>query len=587
MRNVRTSIALISFILLFAFSPAAHAADSAGTDFWIAFPRNVPPYDASYVLITAATATSGVVTNASLAINVPFIVTPGTPTVLELPTTAQLESAETVESKGIHVTSLAPITVHVSARRMFSGDAALALPVDAIGTDYMLMSWGQGLGVGSELAVVGTVDDTTVTITPTITIGARTAGVPFQVVLDQGQTYFLSPAGPGDLTGSTIAADQPVSVFGGHSCGQVPTTDTDFCDYLVEQMLPINSWGDEFLTIPLATRTAGDVIRVMASQNGTSVNYNGSLVAILNAGMIYQTSAATPAHITASHPVSVAQYAKGSKAEPMILADPFQMTVIPTTLFQPSYAVPTGPADLEVNFLNIIAPAAAVGTVQLDGVAVPPASFTPIESSGYSGAQIAVAVGEHRVTASAPIGVWMYGFDASEGYGYPAGVISAPLGANLSIAKTSNTPVVAPSGPVSYTIVVSNSGPDTAVGATVTDDFDAALTNVTWTCVASVGATCGNGAGDLVDLVTIPAGGNVTYTVSATAPAVPANIGNTATVAPPDNTNDPVPANNSSTANIVVGAAPAAVAVPTASEWALMLLGISLALFGALGVTRR
>lgn len=253
MRTARIPAVLISFVILtLAAAPAATAADSFGTDFWLVFPRNVPPEEAIYILINAATPTSGVVSNPSFAINIPFNVVPGTTTKIALSETLQLDGNDIVGNKGIHVTSLAPITVHGSTYRKFSGDAFMALPVNAIGTDYVLMSWGPGTGIGSELSVVAAENDTTVTITPAVSAAARTAGVPFQVVLQQGQTYHLAPGGSDtDLTGSTIVSNRPVSVFGGNSCGMVPTGDTDFCDQLVEQMFPTSAWGQNFTAMPL------------------------------------------------------------------------------------------------------------------------------------------------------------------------------------------------------------------------------------------------------------------------------------------------------------------------------------------------
>lgn len=585
MRTARISVVLILFVVLtLAAAPAVTAADSFGTDFWVAFPRNVPPVEAIYLLINAETPTSGVISNASFAINVPFNVVPGTTTKIALSETLQLDGNDVVGDKGIHVTSLAPITLHGSTYRKFSGDAFLALPVDAIGTDYVLMSWGPGVGIGSELAVVATENDTTVTITPAVSAATRNAGVPFQVVLQQGQTYHLAPGGGGtDLTGSTIVSNRPISVFGGNSCGLVPTGDTDFCDLLIEQMFPTSAWGQNFVAMPLATRSAS-FLRVLASQNGTEVTHNGVLVTTLNAGQSYLTSSTLPAHITTSRPALVAQYSPGSKYDNDVLADPFEMLIVPTSRFASSYIVPTGPGDTQLNYLNLTVPTAAIGSVKIDGVTVPPASFTPIGASGYSGAQRSVSFGEHRVTAAVPIGASMYGFDGQEGYGYPAGALLALLGANLSIVKTAGAPVTMVGGPVSYTIVVSNSGPDTVVGATVTDDFNAGLTNVTWTCNASAGASCtANGVGDLQDLVTLPAGSTVTYSVTATAPAAPTAISNTATVTAAANTSDPTPADNSSSADVVVGGE----AVPTMSEWALLLLATALCAIGALVLRSR
>ena len=44
-------------------------------------------------------------------------------------------------------------------------------------------------------------------------------------------------------------------------------------------------------------------------------------------------------------------------------------------------------ADVSGNYLNLMAPAAAVGQINLDGSAISPVAFSPIGASGYSGAQ--------------------------------------------------------------------------------------------------------------------------------------------------------------------------------------------------------
>ncbi|MBK7908647.1 MAG: IPTL-CTERM sorting domain-containing protein, partial [Gemmatimonadetes bacterium] len=66
----------------------------------------------------------------------------------------------------------------------------------------------------------------------------------------------------------------------------------------------------------------------------------------------------------------------------------------------------------------------------------------------------------------------------------------------------------------SPTIVASNAGPSTATGATVTDNFPAALTGATWTCTASAGSSCpASGSGNISASVTLLSGGTATFTV--------------------------------------------------------------------------
>ncbi len=120
--------------------------------------------------------------------------------------------------------------------------------------------------------------------------------------------------------------------------------------------------------------------------------------------------------------------------------------------------------------------------------------------------------------------------------------------ADLAIAKT-GTATVSQGGAVSYTITVTNLGPSNVTGATIADTVPAAITGVTWTCTSAGTASCGtaSGSGNAISLlgnINAGAGNSLTITVSGTASTV-GSVTNTATVAPPAGTTDPVAGNNS------------------------------------------
>ncbi|MCI0489543.1 MAG: HYR domain-containing protein [Blastocatellia bacterium] len=122
--------------------------------------------------------------------------------------------------------------------------------------------------------------------------------------------------------------------------------------------------------------------------------------------------------------------------------------------------------------------------------------------------------------------------------------------ADLAVTKTNGVTTEAPGTPTTYTIVVTNNGPNQVVGATIADTFPAALTGVTFTSAAMGGATgnTASGAGNINDTVNMPVGSSITYTVMATIdPAATGTLSNTATVTVPAGVSDPVPANNSAT----------------------------------------
>jgi len=122
-------------------------------------------------------------------------------------------------------------------------------------------------------------------------------------------------------------------------------------------------------------------------------------------------------------------------------------------------------------------------------------------------------------------------------------------GADLSITKTDGRTTASPGDTITYTIVVSNAGPNAANGATVTDTVPAALTGPpAWTCVGANGGTCtANGGPNINDSVNLPVGATVTYALTGTVSTNPSNLSNTATVAAPAGMGDPNPANNSAT----------------------------------------
>ena len=97
-------------------------------------------------------------------------------------------------------------------------------------------------------------------------------------------------------------------------------------------------------------------------------------------------------------------------------------------------------------------------------------------------------------------------------------VVSEAPTVDLAITKTDGVISVAPGSTVTYTIVVTNNGPSGVTGATVTDVFPPALLSHSFTVATLGGATSslsGTLTGDISDIVNVPVGGSVTYTVTA------------------------------------------------------------------------
>ena len=179
----------VFFLTGSAFETNAQSGiDSKGTDFWLTFPENYSGANAEFY-ISGEENTSGNVTISGIGFNVNFNVTVGNITTIALPTSAFLSNSTGIENKGIHITANKEITVYGMSVRVYTSDAYLGLPTDALGTEYSIMSYQRGMG--SQLGIVSTENSTTVSFNLKTTVGVYTAGNTYSINLNKGQTFIL------------------------------------------------------------------------------------------------------------------------------------------------------------------------------------------------------------------------------------------------------------------------------------------------------------------------------------------------------------------------------------------------------------
>ncbi|MBW2222879.1 MAG: IgGFc-binding protein [Deltaproteobacteria bacterium] len=403
--------------------------DLLGTDFVIVFEANyLPP--ALTLFLSGPQTTVGTVSIPSTGFSELFLVTPGNVTKVALPPRSEITSNDVVELKAaVRVTSTEPITVYGFNRVPRGTDAFAALPTVALGQRYRVMAWTGGVNGPSQLAIAAIpasdgdmTTPTTVTITPAAAAGDRPAGVPYSIVLTPFDAYQLQSSG--DLTGSLIQADRPIAVYAGNRCANIPTQMTGFCDHVVEQLTPVATWGTEVLTVPLATRVLGDTFRILADQNGTQVQLEGSSPEsmTLNAGEFVERNLMGSYRISANAPILVAQFSNGSQWDNST-SDPFMMLIPSAAQFIKSYTFATPSTGFPTNFANVVALTTDVtaGMVLLDGTPLPAPMFTPLPGATRSAAQVPISVGTHTLSAPNPVGLYVYGYESFDSYGYPGG----------------------------------------------------------------------------------------------------------------------------------------------------------------------
>ena len=134
------------------------------------------------------------------------------------------------------------------------------------------------------------------------------------------------------------------------------------------------------------------------------------------------------------------------------------------------------------------------------------------------------------------------------------------FGAEVAVTKDDGKTLYNPGISSVYTVVVTNNGPFTALGATVNDLVPAGIpaANVSYTAVASTGSdtsVIGIQTGAINDIVNIQKSGTITYTVSILIPNIyTGNLSNTATVTLSPNNSDSNLTNNTATDTDTLGA---------------------------------
>jgi large repetitive protein len=367
-----------------------------GKEFWMMFNRNGHFSTGRRDIFFAGAAGTTVTINADAPLTIPAsgLLTATLADTMDL-------TANTVESnKAIHIVTSAGVTVFANNFEPYTVDAFTVLPLGLLGTDYYAVGYPNSLvysGVTSQIGVVATEDGTVVTIG---TDAART--------LNKGQSFLRAVVG--DVTGMHITSNKPIAVNSGDTC---LNTGVGACDHVEEMLLPTDAWASEFFVPSIPQNTD---YRVVASQAGTTVSVDGTVVATLGAGQFY-SAAGSGAHITTSKPTEAYMIAKGDTSgtgDPAFLLLPGKQNAVGSATF-------AALAADNVNTLVVSIPTAAIATVKVDGLGVTP-TWKAYGTGGFSQAQIVVTAGDHIVTADQAFIPVVWGEKSYESYAYVAGL---------------------------------------------------------------------------------------------------------------------------------------------------------------------
>lgn len=368
--------------------------------------------------------------------------------------------------------------------QQFSNDASILIPQHTLGENYMVLGWPTSNPCGpppgsfgafdsvpdhTSVTIIGVEDDTRVTVIPThpvmasggdsgLAIPATPAGTPIELTINRYDVVNLESDQPvvaitecfnyldrdGDFTGTQVLSSRPVAVFssnergsgtGGAQPPDPPDWDGESCctDHLEQQMFPTTALGWEFAVSRSPVRSTHptyeepDLYRVLATVNGTQVTTTlppPDDQFTLDAGQ-WRTFHAYDGFVIEAEggAVMVGQYLVSQGRVPGGIGDP-TFIVFPAAEQHRTQYVFLVPTTFQDNYAVIAMPETA--SVQLDdfGEFPPSCEERPIGSLNgvaYKQMTCLLTEGVHRLEASEPVGLTVYGYYNVGSYGYPGG----------------------------------------------------------------------------------------------------------------------------------------------------------------------
>ncbi|MFT6815694.1 MAG: PKD repeat protein, partial [Sphingobacteriales bacterium] len=426
---------------------------SAGTEFYLTFLTN------SSSLITLSVNISAI-TNAKVILTGPgFLetvnVVPNSTTRVDIPKTVAYGSGGTTKSnKVLKIISDNEITVVASNSAYATGDASLVLPRAVLSQEYIVTTYSENDNVSSNFSVISLENNTTVEITPSVkTSEGNAAGVPFSVVLNKGVKYGVHAGNEGaDLTGTRVKAlssnpDKKIAVFAGVPCTNVGGCTA--CDHLFEQVLPVESFGRTYATVPFQTRL-GDLVRILSAKDNNKVNVNGTIWT-LNTAEYRDTVLNFATYIESTKPIQVTQYSRGASCDGTAVnnADPFMLNLSSLQQLTPNkqpysftFDANSATDNVTTYYVNILCKTENKALVKLDGAAIVTPGplgdpFTALPNNAdYSYVQVSISPGTHNLSSDSGLLASIYGFGNYESYGYIAASNLLSLNVNFDIIQS-------------------------------------------------------------------------------------------------------------------------------------------------------
>lgn len=293
----------------------------------------------------------------------------------------QLSSQCATGNKANYIRSSAPIAVETMEYEPYSVDGTSQLPLNRLGTDYILQAaqWSETLP--NLFAIVGTEDSTVIAITPATPLKGHPAYATYEVKLQRGEVYRCESLQPGygySMSGTTIHANHPVAVYQGNVCTLlIPPVGGNWgaMDHMEEQAHPLErAAGTEFV-VPGTVALTEDYVEFVALEDNTDVTIGTKHYHCNALDTVWSiVKMQEVLYVTSTKPIIGQYFICGGEHDDGILGDPDQFYLHPTkdlkTMTTFSCHRVTYDSQIHCNrvtVLNIVATPEARNSIYLDG----------------------------------------------------------------------------------------------------------------------------------------------------------------------------------------------------------------------------
>lgn len=385
----------------------------------------------------------------------------------------EITESEVIGSEAIILTADDPVSVYVLNSRNISSDGFLVLPTSSWGKKYIhsayydhYESWPTLIKRGGGFIIIAAHDGTNIEINLngvgeniSTTVGGKKIGEKINVTLKTGQTYMVQGNGSNigfDITGTTIESSKPIGVISYHQRTMVPNKCPNGKDHLSEMLLPVESWGKEFISMEFNRGGQGDFFRIVASEDNTRIiadQYfpgsgnpipDGHIETVINKGQFWeylQTSCGNDNRqngvkgVTSwksDKPIQLMQIAYSFPWDNDRDWDPLMILVPPIKQYQRSAVImPSVDAGFETNELTFFAIGDAddperklLNTIEFDNEKLSKNYqqflYNNVSNTNIFWGRINIDQNVHSIKSKTKVSGYINGFSGYNSYGWPA-----------------------------------------------------------------------------------------------------------------------------------------------------------------------